>query len=63
MPVARHAASPGQPSEFGNGGPLFSWLVRHESGVAAEMRWALQPKDWLRLQPTGEIHTEPSGDG
>ena len=24
------------------------------------MRWALQPKDWLRLQLTGEVHTDPS---
>jgi xylulokinase len=28
--------------------------------VYAEARWALQPKDWLRLQLTGEIATEPS---
>ena len=41
-------------------GPILAWLVRHEREVAATMRWALQPKDWVRLQLTGEIHTEPS---
>jgi xylulokinase len=41
-------------------GPILAWLVRHEPDVTAAMRWALQPKDWLRLQLTGDVHTEPS---
>ena len=28
--------------------------------ATAAMRWALQPKDWLRFRLTGEVHTEPS---
>src|SRR4051794_3637812 len=50
----------GNPLSPGMAGPILAWLVRHEEAVATEMRWALQPKDWLRLQLTGEIHTEPS---
>ena len=48
------------PLSPGMAGPILAWLVRHESEVVAAMRWALQPKDWLRLQLTGEVHTEPS---
>ena len=53
----RRLANPLSP---GMAGPILAWLVRHQSDVAAAMRWALQPKDWVRLQLTGEIHTEPS---
>ena len=53
----RRLANPVSP---GMAGPILAWLVRHESEVVAAMRWALQPKDWLRLQLTGEVHTEPS---
>jgi len=44
----------------GMAGPLLSWLARHEPEHFRDVRWALQPKDWLRLQLTGEVHTEPS---
>jgi xylulokinase len=44
----------------GMAGPILAWLVQHERDVVAATRWALQPKDWVRLQLTGEIHTEPS---
>src|SRR4051794_5267405 len=53
----RRLANPLSP---GMAGPILAWLVRHEGQSAAAMRWALQPKDWLRLQLTGEVHTEPS---
>jgi len=36
------------------------WLREHEATVYIEARWALQPKDWLRLRMTGEVATEPS---
>jgi xylulokinase len=41
-------------------GPMLSWLRRHEPASYAEMRWALQPKDWLRAQLTGQLWSEPS---
>lgn len=57
-PDARHRLA--NPPSPGMAGPILGWLVRHERAVTAEMRWALQPKDWLRLQLTGEVHTDPS---
>ncbi|GCE21043.1 FGGY family carbohydrate kinase [Dictyobacter kobayashii] len=44
----------------GMAGPLLCWLARHESAAYQEMRWALQPKDWLRWQLTGQAATDPS---
>ncbi len=37
----------------GMAGPLLCWLARHEPATYQRARWALQPKDWLRLQLTG----------
>jgi len=48
------------PVSPGMAGPILGWLARHESDVVDRMRWALQPKDWVRLQLTGQAHTEPS---
>ena len=36
------------------------WLKTHEPGLYENARWALQPKDWLRMQLTGEALTEPT---
>lgn len=44
----------------GLAGPILLWLTRHEPGAVARARWALQPKDWLRLRLTGEAASEPS---
>ncbi|EDZ98995.1 carbohydrate kinase FGGY, partial [Burkholderia sp. H160] len=33
----------------GMAGPLLRWLVLHEPEAARRTRWALQPKDWLRV--------------
>jgi xylulokinase len=41
-------------------GPSLLWLRDHEPDVYASARWALQPKDWLRLRLTGEFAAEPS---
>jgi xylulokinase len=41
-------------------GPTLLWLRDHEPEVYAAARWALQPKDWLRLRLTGETAAEPS---
>ncbi|HEY9607301.1 MAG TPA: xylulokinase [Allocoleopsis sp.] len=50
----------GNPITAGMAGPSLLWLREQEPTVYAEARWALQPKDWLRLHLTGEIATEPS---
>jgi xylulokinase len=48
------------PPATGMAGPTLLWLKRHESRVYESARWALQPKDWLRLQLTGEAFCEPT---
>ena len=48
------------PPAVGMAGPSLLWLRDHESDVYASARWALQPKDWLRLRLTGEVAAEPS---
>lgn len=50
----------GNPLTPGMAGPILAWLARHEPHVMGDVRWALQPKDWIRLQLTGEVHAEPS---
>jgi xylulokinase len=50
----------GNPITAGMAGPTLLWLQEHEPTVYAQARWALQPKDWLRLRLTGEVATEPS---
>ena len=59
MPDAAHdrLANPLSP---GMAGPVLCWLAEHEPDVLDRARWALQPKDWLRLRLTGEAATEPS---
>ena len=37
----------------GMAGPLLRWLVSHEPEIAGGTRWALQPKDWLRVKLGG----------
>jgi len=37
----------------GMAGPILLWLSRHEPDAYSQARWALQPKDWLRLRLTG----------
>jgi len=44
----------------GMAGPLLCWLVDHEASSYQGARWALQPKDWLRLCLTDSIATDPS---
>ncbi|SAL08916.1 xylulokinase [Caballeronia cordobensis] len=49
------AWGPPQPNPVAPGmaGPLLRWLAQNEPQVAAETRWALQPKDWLRAKLGG----------
>ena len=48
------------PVTTGLAGPTLLWLRGHEPEAYRAARWALQPKDWLRLHLTGEAHAEPS---
>lgn len=44
----------------GMAGPTLLWLRDNEVGSYERARWALQPKDWLRFELTGEAATEPT---
>ncbi|MDP9426159.1 MAG: FGGY family carbohydrate kinase [Actinomycetota bacterium] len=48
------------PLAVGMAGPSLLWLRENEPEVYRAARWALQPKDWLRLRLTGEAAAEPS---
>jgi xylulokinase len=50
----------GNPIAAGMAGSTLLWLREQEPTVYVEAQWVLQPKDWLRLQLTGEVATEPS---
>jgi len=44
----------------GMAGPLLCWVADHEPSVYQATRWALQPKDWLRLCLTDSVAADPS---
>ncbi|HLB77685.1 MAG TPA: xylulokinase, partial [Candidatus Dormibacteraeota bacterium] len=48
------------PLAAGMAGPTLLWLRRHEFPTYDAARWALQPKDWLRLRLTSQARTEPT---
>ena len=48
------------PLAVGMAGPSLLWLWENEPEAYRAARWALQPKDWLRLRLTGEAAAEPS---
>lgn len=48
------------PPAVGMAGPSLLWLRDNEPEEYASARWALQPKDWLRMRLTGEAAAEPS---
>jgi xylulokinase len=48
------------PVVAGMAGPSLLWLRDHEPETYSAARWALQPKDWLRLRLTGTAASEPS---
>ncbi len=48
------------PPAVGMAGPSLLWLRDHEPDTYASARWALQPKDWLRMRLTGDVAAEPS---
>lgn len=48
------------PLVVGMAAPSLLWLKHHQPALYQAARWVLQPKDWLRLQLTGEAGSEPS---
>src|SRR5579883_592260 len=44
----------------GMAGPLLCWLADHEPAIYQSTRWALQPKDWLRLCLTDSVASDTS---
>jgi xylulokinase len=44
----------------GMAGPLLCWLADHEVSTYQAARWALQPKDWLRMRLIDAVATDPS---
>lgn len=50
----------GNPPWMGMAGPSLLWLRDNEPDHYSSARWALQPKDWLKLRMTGEVASEPS---
>jgi xylulokinase len=59
LPAGLTAPLGNQPSP-GMAGPILCWLVTHEPATMDAARWALPPKDWLRLRLTGEAATDPT---
>ena len=59
LPAGLRAELGNAPSP-GMAGPILLWLARHEPGAYRQARWALQPKDWLRLRLTGSAATDPT---
>lgn len=57
-PVDRAAL--GNPVAPGMFGPLLAMARQESARVRQQLAWALSPKDWLRWQLTGAVHTEPS---
>lgn len=44
----------------GMAGPLLRWIMENEPRAAAATRWALQPKDWVRVALGGAVLSDPS---
>jgi xylulokinase len=59
LPAALTVGLGNRPSP-GMAGPILCWLARHEPENVAAARWALTPKDWIRLWMTGEAATDPT---
>ena len=48
------------PVTAGMAGPILFYLREHDPEALDGVRWALQPKDWLRYRLTGEVASEAS---
>lgn len=56
----RYAEIAGTLPAVGFLGPTLLWLSRHEPDTFRRLRWALSPKDYVRLRMTGEVFSEVS---
>ncbi|MDS0862084.1 FGGY family carbohydrate kinase [Burkholderia pseudomultivorans] len=56
---AGSSAAP-NPVAPGMAGPLLRWLAAHEPDALRAARWAVQPKDWLRVALGGDVAADPS---
>ncbi|MBN3836177.1 FGGY family carbohydrate kinase, partial [Burkholderia sp. Ac-20344] len=54
LPVAPNPVAPGM------AGPLLRWLATHEPAALRAARWAVQPKDWLRIALGGDVAADAS---
>ena len=59
LPAAQRQAL-ANPITVGMAGPSLLWLRDNEAEAYQRARWALQPKDWLRMRLTGDVATDPS---
>ncbi|HEY4465116.1 MAG TPA: FGGY family carbohydrate kinase [Streptosporangiaceae bacterium] len=50
----------GNQASAGMAGPMLGWLAAHEPDLLRRARWALPPKDWLRMRLTGRAATDPT---
>ena len=57
---SEHLRALANPPAAGMAGPSLLWLRENEPASYRAARWALQPKDWLRLRMSGEAVAEPS---
>ncbi len=48
------------PIATGMTGVSLLWVKENEAEIYKQIRWVLQPKDWLRLKLTSEVQAEPS---
>ncbi|OJB39687.1 carbohydrate kinase [Burkholderia ubonensis] len=65
MRAARLAAAadwPDAPNPVAPGmaGPLLRWVAASEPAALRAARWAVQPKDWLRIALGGDVAADPS---
>ncbi|WP_431820338.1 xylulokinase [Burkholderia sp. F1] len=44
----------------GMAGPLLRWMAAGEPAALRAARWAVQPKDWLRIALGGDVAADPS---
>lgn len=54
------AAWTGNPLAAGFMLASWAWIQENEPHLAAQTRWLMLPKDWVRFQLTGQVGSEPS---
>jgi xylulokinase len=54
------AAWTGNPLAAGFMLASWAWILENEPHLAAQTRWLMLPKDWVRYQFTGQVNSDPS---